>query len=347
MNTPFPVDSVTASVVDPVDWKLLKTRLTEANSFHLISHVRPDGDAIGSQMTLALALKSLGKKVLMINSDPLPATLTWLDPEGQIGDLDSLTPEQRAEMDSVDLLVTLDTSSWAQLGKMADVVRNFKGRKIVIDHHAKGDDIGAERFVDPDSEATGSLIFRTLQELGLPLTREYAFPLFAAIATDTGWFRFSSVTSETYRKVAALVDAGVRPDELYKIIYEKESLGRLRLMGIALAKTEPFWDNKALFTSLLNEDFERAEAFRYESEDIVNMPLTVDGTLFSVIMVEQKEGGFKLSFRSRCEIDCSLVAARFGGGGHKKAAGASLNLPYEEGKQLIIDTIMEFTRAKQ
>lgn len=326
----------------PVDWTLLKARLDRANRILLISHVRPDGDAIGSQMALGLALRDLGKTVLMVNSDPIPPSLDWLDPHQLITSLDSLSTEQHAELMSVDLMVTLDTSSWAQLGKMADVLRNFSGAKIVIDHHAKGDDIGAERFVDAKAEATGALVFHLLQTMGVPLKKEYAYPIFVSLTTDTGWFRFSSVTSETFQIAAALVEAGVRPDELYKTIYEKESLGRLRLVGVALSKVEPFREGWGMFTSLMLDDFDRVGALPFESEDIVNKTLAVEGTQFAVIMVEQRTGGFKLSFRSRCQVDCSLVAAQFGGGGHKKAAGAFIELPYQEAKTLILKTIDEF-----
>ncbi|MDO5554095.1 MAG: DHH family phosphoesterase [Planctomycetia bacterium] len=325
----------------PFCWQRFKAVIDSASSILLISHVRPDADAIGSQIAFARALADYGKKVLLVNSDPVPPNLAFLDPEHWIRPLGTLTESERTALDQVDLLVSLDTSSWAQLGEMGQVIRDSQAAKIVLDHHAKGDDIGAERFVDADADATGTLVFKAIEALGLPLKYDYAWPLFAAISTDTGWFRFSSVTSDTYRTAAALIDAGVRPDDLYKIIYEQETFGRLKLIGFALANAKRVLNGKAILTCLTLENFEHAGALASESEDIVNMTLAVAGTEAAVIMVEQETGGFKLSFRSRCDLDCSVLAAEFGGGGHKKAAGAFLNLPKEEAETKILAALTE------
>ncbi|MDD3588365.1 MAG: bifunctional oligoribonuclease/PAP phosphatase NrnA [Thermoguttaceae bacterium] len=322
-----------------IDWSNFKTMIDAAESILLISHIRPDGDAIGSQIALHRALAVYGKRVFSINANPLPPNLVFLDEDHVLGDLQNLSDDLRREMENVDLIICLDTSSWAQLGTMSDVIRASHAAKLVIDHHAKGDDIGAVRFVDSHAEAAGALVVKAIDALGLPLEYRYAFPIFVAVATDTGWFRFSSVTAETCRTAAKLIEAGVRVDDVYRILYEQETLGRIRLVGAALAKTEPYLQWRLMFTSLLLDDFNRAGALASESEDIVNMTLTVAGTELAVIMVEQSTGGYKLSFRSRCDLDCSQVAATFGGGGHRKAAGAFIDLPYEEAKRKVLQSL--------
>ena len=135
-------------------------------------------------------------------------------------------------------LIILDTTAWAQLGAMADVVKTTKALKVVIDHHVSGDDLGAELFKDADAEATGRLVIEAADQLGVPVGPEIAEPAFVALTTDTGWFRFSSTTADTLRLAARLVEAGAMPDQLYKELYENDSHARLQLIGRALVHTQ-------------------------------------------------------------------------------------------------------------
>ena len=138
-----------------------------------------------------------------------------------------------------DCLMVLDTSAWAQLGEMGDVIRASSAKKIVLDHHISSDDLGAEVFRNVKAEATGRLVQEAARELGVPLTPEIAMPLFAAIATDTGWYRFASTTGDTFRFGGALVDAGARPDEIYNTIYEQDTLARVQLRGAFWPERKP------------------------------------------------------------------------------------------------------------
>ena len=202
-----------------------------------------------------------------------------------------------------------------------------------------GDDLGAELFKDVDAEAAGRLVVEAADQLGVPLTAEIARPAFVALATDTGWFRFSSTTAGTLRLAARLVDAGACPDELYKQLYETDTHGRLRLIGRAIGNSQVELGGRLIYTWLELSDFAEAGALPSDSEDIINLTLAVGGTEVAVILVEQRSGGFKISLRSRCELDCSAIAEQFGGGGHKKAAGAILNEPLESARQKILDAV--------
>ncbi len=175
--------------------------------------------------------------------------------------------------------------------------------------------------------------------LGVRLTPEIARPAFVALATDTGWFRFSSTTSATLRLAARLVDAGARPDQLYKELYENESHARLQLIGHTLARSRTDLDGRLVYSWIGLADFAAAGAVPSDSEDIINMMLSVGGSEAAVILVEQPDGGFKVSFRSRCHVDCSAVAEQFGGGGHRKAAGAFVNEPLEPARQKVLDAV--------
>ena len=324
-----------------IDWQRFADVIRSASKIILTIHHRPDGDCIGSALAMRQTLLQLGKDVRIIAPHKTPPNLAFLDPQHCITALEEMTEADTRFFQTADLLFVLDTSSWAQLGEMAAPFRESSAKKIVLDHHIKGDDIGAEKFIDFHAEATGTLVVRATDALGVPMTRDIAESAFIAIASDTGWFRFSSVTSETFRTAGRLMDVGVQPDELYRNIHEQESLGRIRLVGRTLSKVETYLDGQFLLTWIRLDDFEAAGALASDSEDIINMLLQVRDSKMAVLISELKNKAFKVSFRSRCAVDCSVLAAQFGGGGHKKAAGASLSLPFEQTKRALIEAVTE------
>ena len=328
-----------------VNWQRFAEIIHAASKIILTIHHRPDGDCIGSALAMRQVLFHLGKDARIIAPHKTPPTLDFLDPDNHITALGDMSDEDLRWFQTADLFFVLDTSSWTQLGDMAVPFRESSAKKIVLDHHAKGNDIGAETFIDPQAEATGILVVQAAETLGVPMTAEIGMPAFVAIATDTGWFRFSSVTSETFRTAGKLLDSGVRQDVLYRELYEQESLGRLRLIGRTLEKTESYLDNQFLLTWILLEDFEAAGARSSDSEDIINMLLQVRGSKMAALISELKDKTFKISFRSRCAVDCSVLAAHYGGGGHAKAAGANLSLPFVQAKQTIIETVTKALSA--
>ena len=324
----------------PINWTKFVAMVEGAQRFLLTAHVRPDGDCIGCELAMAAMLRQLGKEVRILNVDRVPPDLRFLDGVDGIEYLDSF--DDQAWLDSVDVIMVLDTISWAQLGQMKSILQTHKSRGgliIAIDHHAVGDDIGAIVFSDTKAEATGRLVFDAARYLEAEVTPEIATALFTAIATDTGWFRFSAVTDKTFFVIGHLVHAGAMPHVIYNYLYEQATAGKIRLMGRALGKVELFLGGKLAFTSILLEDFEQSGAIPSDSEDIVNKTLEIGGTKMAIIAVEQQTGGFKISFRSRCDVDCSRVAAQFGGGGHRQASGAFQNLPFDELKTTLVDAM--------
>jgi phosphoesterase RecJ-like protein len=302
-----------------VSWKAFVDQISHYESFILTSHIRPDCDALGSELGMAEVLRTLGKRVRIVNAHRTPPALQFLDPGGHIEVLGDGVSEESI---NADCHLILDTSAWAQLGDMGDVIRRSRADKLVLDHHVGEDDLGATMYKDYQAEATGHLVVQAADALGVALTRSMSVPLFAAIATDTGWFRFSSVTPETYRVIARLMDIGVVPSEVYADLYERDTLGRLRLRGLILSRTQAELNGALMHTYVLKEDFAATGAEASDTEDAINLTLAVQGTRAAVIFVEQLRGGFKLSFRSRCDMNCNEVAKQFGGGGHKAAAGA-------------------------
>jgi phosphoesterase RecJ-like protein len=305
--------------------------------FLLTSHVRPDCDGLGSEVAMAAILERLGKDVLVVNPFAVPRNYQFLDPQRKLKELG--TDVSADQLGCYEVLIVLDTTAWAQLGAMADVIRLTRAKRVVIDHHISENDLGAELFKDIRAEATGRLVIEAADQLGVELSPEIARAAFVALATDTGWFRFASTTSETLRLVARLVDAGAVPDQLYQQLYENETLARLQLIGRTMTRTRTELDGRLIYTWIERADFEATGAVPQDSEDVVNMTLAVGGTEAAVILVEQTGGGFKVSFRSRCALDCSRVAERFGGGGHKAAAGAFLNEPLDSARRKVLDAV--------
>ena len=177
--------------------------------------------------------------------------------------------------------------------------------------------------------------------MGVELNKKMATPLFAAVATDTGWYWFGSTTADTYRCAARLVDAGASPTEIYGDLYERDTLGRVRLRGRILSRTTPELGGRLVYTWVLAEDFEQTGALPSDTEDAINLTLAIAGTEAAVIMIEQLKGGFKLSFRSRCAMDCNAVANKFGGGGHRAAAGAFVEGNIESVKDKVLPIVLD------
>ncbi len=331
-------------MTSPIAWPRFAEIVRAHQRFLLICHVRPDCDALGSELAMAGILEKLGKDVLLVNDFAVPPTLTFLNTENKVKQLGKdIRPEQ---LDDREVIMVLDTSAWIQLGKMADVIRQSQAIKLVLDHHVSADDLGAEFFKNTSAEATGRLVVEAADALGVPLTPEIAEPAFAALATDTGWFRFASTSAGTLRMAARLIDAGARPDLLYKHLYEHDSLPRLQLIGRTLARTRAELGGRLIHTWIERSDFAVTGALPCDTEDIINMTLTVGGTEVAVILVEQSSGQFKLSLRSRSDVDCSKLAEIFRGGGHKRAAGATLDGPLEAAQSSVLDVVRAAMQTK-
>jgi len=322
-----------------IDWKPLQDLFARHRHFVITSHVRPDCDALGSELGLAEILRRMGKQVTIVNADGIPPRLAFIDPYQQIRVLHRDVSVDQLE--TVEAFVVVDTSVWVQVGAMGDVLRATHCPIGVIDHHASDGEIDATVMCkDEHAEATGRLIVELARHLGVRLTPVMARPLFAAVATDTGWFRFPSTASSTFRVAGELLDAGAVPHEIYQMLYEQDTMARAKLRGIALDHLVIEQDGRLAYTYLLAEDFAKTAADRSETEDFVNMALTISGTEVAMLLSEQSNGQFRVSFRSRAgAIDCSVVAAQFHGGGHRAAAGATLDGPFPAARDALLNVV--------
>ncbi len=321
-----------------IDWSPLKPILDANRRFVITSHVRPDADAIGSELGLASVLESLGKEVRIINPSATSKHLLFLDPASRVQKLgDGVTVEQACE---TDVHFVVDTSARGQLDSVCKVLDRTPASKIVIDHHVCGDDLGALEFRDVTASATGVLITELAEYLDVPLSEEAATCLFAAIATDTGWFRFPNTEARTLEAAARLVTRGVRPHLLFRELYERSSLARLKLAARILDRVDVIADGRLAHTYVLLKDFKETASHPSDTEDLVNEGLKIEGVQCAFILVEQPGGQVKASLRSRGPVDVAAVTREFGGGGHVQAAGAMLPGPMATAQQRIIDALV-------
>ncbi len=308
-----------------MDWTILKKVIDENDSFLITSHVRPDADALGSELGLRAILLALGKKVCIVNASAPPANLSFMNPPGVILKLnDTVT---KANVPKTDVIVIVDTSAWQQLGNMADVIQSSSAKRVLIDHHVSSDEMGAIDLKDVTAAATGELICEAAEAFGIEFDEDTANWLYAAIATDTGWFRFPSTTSRTMRISAALIDRGASPHYVFNLVHEQSSLSRVRLGGRVLGRTQSEADGRLVWVQVDAKDMAETGAVPSDTEGLVNQCLTVAGSEAAFIAVELQTSQIKFSLRCRYPHDVAALAEQFSGGGHKLASGATLSGP--------------------
>ncbi len=306
-----------------VNWTPLADLIETHDRFLVTTHVRPDGDALGSEVGMVGLLRQKGKDVRVVNASPTPPRYDFLDPERTLFEHFG-TQVQPGDLADRELAIILDLSAWNQLGQMAEYIRGFPGPRVVIDHHLSQDDLGATFLKDTSAEATGILVMRAIQALGGKLTRDVATGLLTAIAMDTGWFRHTNTRPGTLRAVAELIESGAEISAIYQRLFERNTLGRLRLMGQTLSALQVDMGGKVAYAVISRQDLERTGAIPQDSEDLVDFTVSLRGVEVGMLFIEQARGGVKVSFRSRNGIDCARLAATLGGGGHRAAAGATL-----------------------
>jgi bifunctional oligoribonuclease and PAP phosphatase NrnA len=321
-----------------IDWTPLADLIETNDRFLVTTHVRPDGDALGSEVGMAGLLRQKGKDVRVVNASPTPPRYDFLDPDSTLFEHfgHKVQPEELADRQ---VAVILDLSSWNQLGDMASFIRQFPGSRVVVDHHVSEDDLGARVFKDSTAEATGILVMKAIAALGGSLTPEVANALLTAIAMDTGWFRHSNTRSRTLRAAAELVDAGAKVDGLYRQLFERNTLGRVKLMGETLGGMKTDLGGKIAYATISKDDLHRTKAIPPDSEDLVDFTVSLRGVEVGMLFIEQARGGVKVSFRARNGLDCSLLAAKFGGGGHREAAGATISGTMPEVVNRVLETV--------
>lgn len=303
-----------------MDFKKLDLIIRSNDSFLLTTHVNPDADAIGSEIALYQILKQLKKEVNIINHSETPYNLKFLDSENLIEKYDE--NKHSKYLFTSDVLVALDFNRADRLVSMQSAYRESNKLKICIDHHQDPEDFADHFFTGSDYAATGHIIYDFIAKSNIvKMNREIAYPIYAAIMTDTGSFRFERTNSDLHRVVADLLDYGIQPSEVYDNLYDESKLSKIKLLGRCLNSLQIINEGKIGYMILTQKDFNELDAIESDTENFVNFILSVEGVKLGLLFIELKNG-FKVSFRSKGNLPVNKLAAEFEGGGHLNASGA-------------------------
>jgi phosphoesterase RecJ-like protein len=321
-----------------LDWMPFVELVQRHQRFLIMTHVRPDGDALGSELALAAHLRQHGKTARVVVASNVPPRYRFLDPKGSA--IERFRPPGD-EFRDIDVIIIVDTGTWNQLGDFADFMKSMTVPKVVIDHHRTQDDLGALRFVDTSAEAAGRLVYDACKTLGQPLSLETAQALFLAVATDTGWFHHPNTTASTFALADELTRVGAQPSRIYDELYDQSSLGRLKLIGRVLERIKLVADGQVAYAQVFLSDFPETGAIPPDTEDLINYPRSVEGVEVAMMMIEQQNKTVKVSFRSRSRIEVDRIAERFAGGGHKLASGATIPGTMEDVCAKVVKVVLE------
>jgi phosphoesterase RecJ-like protein len=290
-----------------------------AQSVVVTTHINPDGDGLGSQIGLARFLADRGKQVRLVNQDPVPEILRFLE----TADRPIRTYDPAAHDDllrSSDLVVLVDNSAPDRLGGMERIMGQVADHTLCIDHHPSRDTPWSRLILDEEACATAVIVYELVQAAGWTPDRAAAEALYVGLATDTGFFRFNSTDEQAHRVAADLVRLGVDPAKVYQAIYERNSVAYTRLLGHALTGVRV--DREVIASVVITrEQVQKLSAEEVDPSEITTALLAMDGITLALLFRELADGRIKVSLRSKGQLDVHRLAGEFGGGGHRNASG--------------------------
>ena len=312
------------------------------NSFVLTTHIKPDCDAIGSEIGLAEWLISLGKSVKVYNHSETPSNYLFLDTGHPL--VEQFNKEKHEEeIHKADALFLVDTNDPNRSKSLEPYFSTHKN-KVLIDHHLEPVDFADFRFIDTEATSTGEMMYRLItaaqKDLGGSISPKGAQALYTAIMTDTGSFRFPRTDSDIFRICAGLIDLGADPVVAYDKTYNQAKPSRLKLIGRTLDSLGFYFDNRLALQVITQHDLQEASADAEEVDGFVQLPLQIDTVVFSIFVLELKEG-WKMSFRSKGNYSAQEVSTGFGGNGHFHAAGARVyeNITWENLRMKLLASV--------
>ena len=316
----------------------LKKLVSKAKNISILTHVNPDGDAMGSSLGLYHYLKSKNKQVKVILPNASPDFLTWMPGSKQALIFEGNEASAQKQMDKTDLIFVLDFNNFSRIEKLNGLLSKTTAKKVLIDHHQKPDTCFDLYFHDEKASSTCELIYDFICGIDAKkvIDKKMATCLYTGIMTDTGSFRFSSTTQKTFQTASALIAAGAKNADIYSNVYDDYTQQRLKLLGYCLHEKLVFVpEYSAAYIALSEEELKKFNFKKGDTEGIVNYALSVSGIEVSAFFSD-KDGAIRISFRSKHKFDVNKFArVHFSGGGHINAAGAKSNLSLD-------DTIKKF-----
>lgn len=310
----------------------LSQLIEESKGIAVIAHVNPDGDSLGSILGLGLTLKKLSNKVDILLNDEFPGRFKYLPGVHHIKKHSEATMEY-------DLVFVLDCGDAYRLGESISLIKEAK-TVVNIDHHVSNDGFGHINKVDVKASSTSELVYRLIkEELGLDIDAEVATCLYTGIVSDTGSFKYDNTSPFTLRAAADLMELGVNTGEVSLNLYHSNSLSSVRFLATVLNSMEILQEGKVAMITMTLEDIKTYGVQPEEMEGLINYCRDIEGVEVAVSLKEVEKGCTKASFRGKSYFDVNLLASNFGGGGHKKASGATIQASPKEARDLILKHI--------
>ena len=308
-------------------WERIVDVINGGKKFIITTHLFSEGDAIGSELALKRFLCDLNKEAVIVNNEKLPPVYSCFDPDKDVKFLRS--KDVNINLDDFDAIFMVDVADWGQLGDFADMIKASQITKICIDHHPTNSSFADINVVVKDASSAGELIYDLIIHMNGELTLELATPLYLSIATDTGWFKFSNTSAKAFKACSALIEAGVKSQIIYEKLYHNKHASYLKLLNLMLGALSSECDGQLVWTKMTKKMIKSSGVEFVDTDVMIDLIRAVNEVEVVVIFRELGERKTKVSFRSKHTIDVSKLASDFGGGGHVRAAGASLDEPID------------------
>ncbi|MEZ5386932.1 MAG: DHHA1 domain-containing protein [Prosthecobacter sp.] len=313
--------------------------MRSAQRIAVVSHVRPDGDAVGSLLGLALSLRAIGKEVIALLEDGVPAHLAFLPGTDTV-------MQPGTEPLNVDLAIALDTAAYDRIGRRCKELYDAVPMVVNIDHHPTNPRYGTLNFIDSVSPATGQIVYNILSEHGLPIDDAVRQNLFIALSTDTGSFQFSCTNARSHCIAAEMMEAGLDTARLSRLVYQSSPLRRLQLLRAMLNEMQFRLDGRIVSWQLTRKLMDEVSMEPGDTEGLIDYLRMIDTVVSCVIFEEIAGGKIRVSARSKDDrLNVATICGQFGGGGHHAAAGASMAGPIEEAAEKFLTQLENEVRG--
>lgn len=302
--------------------------IRQHETFLITTHVFPDGDGLGAEMALHGYLRKVGKRSFVWNASPTPEKFQLVDPRGEIHVF-----QDGEKLPKVDAVFVMDTSSWKMLGPLQGPIASLERRGtpvVFVDHHVPEIDRPERHLIDEQYGSTGELVYDFLRFLRADVDSEIALAIYVSIVTDTSSFRFKRTTARSHLIAAELLQKGVSPESVYQYIYARDSFAKIRLFGYVVEGIQATPDERVAWLTIPKSVRQYYKATIEDTESFVNQLTLMEHVEIGMLFREDDDGRVKLSLRGRGEVPVLGIAKKFGGGGHRHAAGAKLEMTLAE-----------------
>jgi len=316
------------------DMEGAKRFIREGDDFLLVTHVQPDGDAVSSLLAAALLLRALGKRYTPVIADRVPNKLRFLEGSGLIRTARADEPPGRLH----DRVIALDCADFSRIGAAAAWCAP-DARLLNIDHHPTNDGFGDVVLIKPEAAATAEILYELVNAMGVPWHRELAECIYTGILTDTGGFRYPNTTPASHRIASEMLERGAAGSQIAERLLERVPHSHVRLLKRALSTLSFAAGNRISWLTVTRADMAETEAETEDLEGLVNYPRNIEGVEVGILFKEVDDGKVKVSLRSAGAIDVAAFAKSFGGGGHVRAAGVTLDMPLPDAVDTIVGAL--------